>query len=114
MTTEINFPKINGTLGADITSVDCRVYLKDGTVIETNSANLALADLHHWQGWSCTAGVNHLSIDSNLNVFSCNKQNTNYGNIKDKDFKLPYKNDICKFDTCVFKQINLAMTKEKL
>lgn len=92
---------------------DCLVHLEDGSVVHANSLELYKQDLHAWKSWSCSAGVNHIMIDHDFRVYSCNYKNTDYGNVFDEDFKMTYERDVCKYDRCIFKPPNLALSKEK-
>jgi hypothetical protein len=54
----------------------------DGAETKIYANQLRNKNLDYFKGWSCLAGMTRLYIDSNGDVFSCERKNSYLGNIK--------------------------------
>ena len=92
---------------------DCIVVLKDGATIEANSLDLFRKDLHHFKGWTCTAGTDSILIESDFQVWSGICRIDNLGNLFDDDFNLLQSPTVCTKDQCTTCENDLTNTKKK-
>ena len=96
------------------TTADCTVVLKDGTRIDVNSWDLFNKDLHHFKGWTCTAGIDSIIVESDCQVWSGVCRNDNLGNLFDDDFSLLQSPTICTKDQCTTCPADLINTKKRI
>jgi hypothetical protein len=92
---------------------DCTIVLKDGTTIDVNSQDLFRKDLHHFKGWTCTAGTDSILIESDFQVWSGVCRNDNLGNLFDDNFDLFQSPTVCTRNQCTTCESDLLNTKKR-
>lgn len=95
---------------------DCTVVLADGTEIDVESFEVWRNNLANFQGWTCSAGVDSIVVETDFQVWSGVCRNDNMGNLFDENFSLLEKPTVCEkiqCTTCIADLINnKKMSKE--
>lgn len=92
---------------------DGTVVLKDGTTIDVNLMDLFRKDLHHFKGWTCTAGTDGILVESDFQVWSGVCRNDNLGNLFDDNFNLLQSPTVCTKDQCTTCPTDLINAKKR-
>jgi len=89
---------------------NCRIATEDGCEYMIYANWMHNANMDHWQGWHCEAGVNRISIDKNFGVWGGECRNDYLGNLQSQ-WNLIQMHTVCKQDRCTGCTDDLAITK---
>ena len=98
---------------ADI-NYNCRVYYKDGDVVNIFADKLPNTNTHQFKDWACDAGYSGIYVHSNGDVWSGECENDFLGNLNDNSFELLDSPGRCKRKFCTTNIGELSITKSKL
>jgi hypothetical protein len=78
---------------------NCQIILDNQETYFINANSMHNNQVDKWTGWTCDAGYNRISIDSNLNVYGGQCQNDYLGKLG-SDWKLLTQPTICAKVSC--------------
>ena len=71
-------------------------------------------NLHHWEGWKCSVGLETLLIDYDSKIYDGVCKNTQLGDLNTGTFILPSEETVCKKTQCSPCSIDLSTSKNNL
>lgn len=77
-----------------------RRVFSDGTSQIVSASQLLIRDDNHWKGWTCSAGVEMLSITRNGKVYIANCRQESLGSIYDDKLRFSDEPVICSQQSC--------------